>query len=124
MFKDRAILVFLVILVTSFLFIRGGSVISHLKPIFHELVDMVYYKKNYSYDQKMLALRGEEYRAIMTIRERTPQDAVIYSDILDFQIMLAQSLLYPRKVYYLEEMERQQIDDTSYIYQNHELSQL
>jgi len=117
-------LVFLVILVTSFLFIRGGSVISHLKPIFHELVDMVYYKKNYSYDQKMLALRGEEYRAIMTIRERTPQDAVIYSDILDFQIMLAQSLLYPRKVYYLEEMERQQIDDTSYIYQNHELSQL
>lgn len=117
-------MVFFGIIVTSFLFIRGGSIINHLQPIFVELTDMVYYKRSYSYDQKMLDLRGNEYRAIMRVRDGTPPNAIIYSDILDFQITIAQSLLYPRKVYYLEEMKRQQIDDTSYIYQNHELSQL
>jgi len=124
MFKDRVILVFLVTIATSFLFMRGGSVISHLKPILKELADMVYYKRNYSYDQKMLDLRGEEYKAIMAIRDGTPQKAVIYSDILDFKILLAQALLYPRKIYSLKEIERQQLGDTSYLYENHELSKL
>lgn len=124
MFKDRVVLVFLVTIVTSFLFIRGGSVFRHLKPIMGELADMVYYKRNYSYDQKMLDLRGDEYRAIMHIRDGTPPNAVIYSDILNFNIILAQSLLYPRKVYFLKEMQRQQIGDASYLYQNHELSKL
>jgi hypothetical protein len=124
MFKDRVVLLFLVTIAVIFLLMRGSSIAGHLKPILGELADMVYYKRIYSYDQKMLDLRGDEYRAIMTIRDGTSQNAIIYSDFLDFSISLAQSMLYPRKVYCLEEMNRQQLGDKSYIYQNHQLSKL
>ncbi len=115
----------LLIGIIGYIFVRTQSIISHLQPVYQELADMLYYKRNYSYDQKMLDLMGESYRAIMLVRDATPPTANVYADCLDFRLNLAQAILYPRRLHPLERLDTTtKLPPDSYLYQNHEISRL